>query len=234
MTKKILHRFIILCFLASLSYTSAATSLYVFFPTEVRPKILQKKFTKLCPNIDTIVFGRINDYLKQLKIAPPEAIISLPPVIEKKPEYKTLFQGQRNGSINEKYVLVSINEAIKTSNLASIKIGVIDILGRKPMTSYVSKLLGSSVKIKRVTKTEDLLPLLTFNIVQAVFISESVYKKLKQTSKQNLISTNIKIKLDMISVATKTHNNTTNLNISQCINHLDNTTNEILGVDQWK
>ena len=127
---------------------------------------------------------------------------------------------------------MSVDKPINTGDLSGLKIGVVDILGRKPMVKFITGLLKAKVEVKRVTKNEDLLPLLTFGSVKAIFIPKSMFSSLKQKSNLNLIINHIDVKVGLASTALNNKQNTKTY--KKCIGKLNAGINKILGVDQWK
>lgn len=214
------------------SMSLAAESLYVFVPTEVRANKLQHKIGAYCSGVDVTVFGRAKDFHKKIKNFPPSAILSLLPVIERNHLFDPTITGLKNGIANEDYVLVSVDQPLNRSNLTNKKIGVVDLLGRKAMTKFVDNLLKAQVKLKRVTKVEDLLPLITFASVDAIFISKSLFNQLKSKSKLNLVSTPLNIKIGLASAALSDAIVKDKLN--ECLFSFDKQLNTTLGVDQWR
>ncbi len=209
----------------------ANNRLYVFYPTDIRPKKMEKHITQHCPEIRTTVFGKIKDFEDQTQRIPPDAILSYAPVIKKNKQYTSFVQGFKQGQSQEDYVLVSINKMIKISQLSSMKIGVLDILGRNPMKLFVSKTLGINVKIARVTKIEDMLNLLTFGLVDAILVSQQRYDQFRVQSELALVATKLDLKMDLAILAVKsTKSKELFLN---CFNRLGKQTNTLLGVDQW-
>ncbi len=211
--------------------SASAANLYVFYPTDVRPKSLQGKINAICPEIKTVAFGRVFDFYRQIDHIPPNAILSLNPVVTRKQPKETNLKGGKNGQYEEEYLLVSLDKAVNIEELSKLKIGVLDILGRKPMKRFMNDLFESKVKIKRVIKTEDFLPLLTFQLADAIFVSKSTFNKLQSKSKQNLIATQtgIYIGLAMTGIYHQTNNE-----ITHCIQKFDEQTNALLGVDHWE
>ncbi|MCU7835714.1 MAG: hypothetical protein KZQ83_10755 [gamma proteobacterium symbiont of Taylorina sp.] len=228
------HYFIIslLCIgaLSSLSIASA-NKLYVFYPTDVRPKSLQGKINTLCPEINTVAFGRVVDFYRQIDRMPPNAILSLKPVVTRKQTHQGGLKGTLNGQYKEEYVLVSLDKPVDLKNIAQLKIGVLDILGRRAMKIFINDLFDSRINIKRVVKIEDFLPLLTFKLADAIFVSRSTFDKLKSKSRQNLVAveTGLSIGLAVIGVYQQNDNK-----INRCIKNLDQPTNALLGVDHWE
>jgi hypothetical protein len=222
----------LLCVFLFAGQAAANNLLYVFYPTDIRPKKMEKHITRHCPEVNITVFGKIKDFEEQIQRVPPDAILSLPPVIKKNPNFSSHIEGLKEGQRQESYILVSMNKAVDLNDLGSIKIGVLDILGRKPMKVFVSETLGTKVKIVRVTKTEDILNLLTFDLANALFVSQQSYEKFRVQSQLPLISTKLDIKMDLITMAVK--ENDTKQVFLKCFKRLDQQTNALLGVDQWQ
>lgn len=213
------------------SISVVAQSLYVFIPTEVRANKLQQKIETFCTGVDVTVFGRAKDFHNKIKVSPPTAILSLSPVIERNAPFNKSIAGLRNGFDSEDYVLVSLNKAVNIDHLKDKKIGVVDLLGRKPMMSFVEDLLQAKVKLKRVTKVEDLLPLITFDAVDAIFISDSLFSQFKQKSNLNLVATPLNIKVGLASAGLS--DAVIKDKLKKCVFAFDKQLNNTLGVDQW-
>lgn len=192
---------------------------------------MEKHISRHCPEIDTTVFAKIKDFEELIQRIPPDAILSYAPVVNNKIQYSSLIQGYKQGQPDENYVLVSLDKAVDINQLSSLKIGVLDILGRKAMKSFINKKLGAKVKIARVTKTEDILNLLTFGLVDAIFVSQQRYNKFHIHSQLPLVATQLNLKMDLAVLAVKNHESKELF--LNCFNRLSKQTNTLLGVDQW-
>ena len=208
-----------------------ALDLYIFKPTKEKATVVQDMIQKHCPDINVTVFGRVKDFIDQIESAKPSAIISLLPVVNQYNTYTILSKGALNGVTQEPYVFISIDKPIDPKNIEKMSLGVIDILGRKGMTSYIAELFGKKIEIKRVTKTEDLIPLLTFNAVDALLITKSVFDEIKSTSQLNFVETATELKIGLSTVATMNAEDQGKL--KACVAKLPKDTNAILGVEKW-
>tara|TARA_R110001592_G_scaffold238227_2_gene497736 strand:- start:24538 stop:25221 length:684 start_codon:yes stop_codon:yes gene_type:complete len=220
------------CFLVSVDLL-AESSLYVYVPTDIRANVLQEQLSNICPELKVLVFGRGQDFRKEVDKTQPEAIISLLTVITRTQSYTTIARGLIGGLPEEDYVLVSLDKPVDVAQIDQFKIGVLDVLGRKPMTAFVSDLFKKKVKIKRVTKQEDLLPLLSFGAVEAILIPQSLYENISSKSNLNLVPTSVNIKLGLASAALGPKGEVRK-QFAECVSKFDNNLNSILGVDQWK
>jgi hypothetical protein len=212
----------------------AADKIYVFYPTTVRPQVVQQNLLKACLGAEIIVFARYNDFIAKTVLDSPAAVITKTIVLEQMGNYAIKLNGAFKGTTDEQYVILSVNEKLDPTMItAETMIGMIDFLGRKEMAAFISSFFTISPKLKRVTKIEDLLPLLTFNMSQGILISEREVSYFKQTSNLNFIVTALaKSKVGIVALGIK--NNTTSPEILKAIKGLDNETNAMLGVDQWK
>lgn len=227
------RKLIIFCALACVMGAANANSkLYVFVPTEARANVMQESISQSCSNVDVTVFGRARDFSNQLKKAPPAAVLTLLPVIERNTGLQTVLKGSKGGATVEDYVLVTLEKAVDLNQLSGKKVGVVDVLGRKPMAEFVGQLLQADVKLKRVSKIEDLLPLLSFGAVDSVFIPESIYERIRAKSKQELVATRLNVKVGLASAAMSTSQ--PEQSIVECIANLPARINSEMGVDQWK
>ncbi|MFT5298128.1 MAG: hypothetical protein ACI9YH_004175 [Colwellia sp.] len=223
----------VMVFMISITFSTVlvAESLYVFVPTEVRANKLQQKIGSYCSGVDVTVFGRAKDFHNKVKAVPPTAILSLLPVVEHTLSFNTAIMGLRDGLNSEGYVLVSIDRPMSLDSLNNKKIGVVDLLGRKPMRAFIEQLLKTEIMLKRVTKVEDLLPLITFESVDAIFISESMFEQLKLKSKLKLVATPLNINIGLASAALS--DVIIKDQLKNCLYAFDKKLNSTLGVDQW-
>jgi hypothetical protein len=212
----------------------AADKLYVFYPTTVRPQVVQQNLSKACPAAEVIVFGRYNDFIAKIALDSPAVVITKTIVLEQMTDYGIKLNGLYKGVPDEPYVILSVNEKLDPAKItAETMIGMIDFLGRKEMTTFISGFFTTAPKLKRVTKIEDLLPLLTFNMAQGVLISEREVNYFKQTSNLNFVITSIvKPRVGIVALGVK--NSGSSPDILKAIKGLDEETNAMLGVDQWK
>lgn len=214
------------------SRTGYSETLYVFYPTAARSQIVQKELSKACPGIEITVFGRYKDFRAKVGMNSPDAILTKDPVVRQIRGYLIKMEGIRKGAIDEPYVLVSADKKVDPGNIANTPIGVFDILGRKGMKKFVSNYFTGAPRLKRVSKMEDLLQLLTFNMADAVLIPEIYVNYFKEISKLNFSVTRIpKMRIGIIALGVKQGKNA-----SQTIKGLsgmDNKTKALVEVDDW-
>ncbi|HTV23827.1 MAG TPA: hypothetical protein VMG12_34290 [Polyangiaceae bacterium] len=160
-----------------------APTVYVFAVLDLRPHVLEKMLEAEMPGVDVTVFGRVGDFSRALVEAPPDAALALAPVLTTfglRPE----LQGTLGGSPSEDYLVLSEVE-LQASQLGSMPIGCIDLVGRKNLPGFVATVLGlsSEPEVMRVTKVEDLLQLLQFQRVRAILVGQRFLPELQARTK---------------------------------------------------
>ena len=109
------------------------------------------------------------------------------------------------------------------------------MLGRKGMKAYVSKILpgAGKVKIKRVVKLEDLLPLLQFEAADAIFVSSTAAEVIKAKSQADLrsyIVQGAKSQLPALSF----FGNQKDAGLASAVKSMGQTANQAVGVESWR
>jgi hypothetical protein len=163
--------------------------LFIFFPSAERPHVLQKGISGLAPGLGVTAFGRYADFEEEVKARPPEAILSLPEVIDALEGYSVALGSKRNGEPGETLFLLSLEKLPVLSGLGDATIGVVDFLGRKGMKRYVAGLFQPPPAIKTVAKVEDLLPLLTFRMADAILVTAAQADYFREVSRLAFVKT---------------------------------------------
>lgn len=210
--------------------------LYVFLPSPMRPHAMQSRLIKAYPKWDITVFGRYKEFERQINNAPPDAILTLPVVADQFKTFQIKLKGARSGKADETCVLLSVNQAISPLATLNNPIGVVDLLGRRKMETFLSQKLGvEKVRVRTVTKLEDLLSLLQFQDVDAIFVPKSIVEYYRERSRLNLIVNDLSsasIGLPIVAFKAATVGEAES-GIDNLIN-LDEKLKELLGVDLWQ
>ena len=217
---------------ALLHQTAQAEKLYVFVPTDIRATVLQEKIQQACPALEVTVFGRSGDFRRQLKSDPPSAIIAPAPVVERVDGFNPAAIGIKDGKNTEAYRFLSMGNPLDINNLKNLTIGVVDILGRNGSSELLEEMLGEKVKVKRVIKKEDLLPLMMFGSADAVFVSLSDLNNIKSNSQAKLAVTPLNVQMRLTTVGLK--QSLDDGAYIECIGRFNAELNRILGVEEWK
>jgi hypothetical protein len=108
------------------------------------------------------------------------------------------------------------------------------LLGRKDTQAFVAKLLKvQDVKIKLVTKLEDLLSLLQFSAADAILVPASMVKPFSERSRLALFVRELPdavVGRAAVSVLTSEPRAT----IVRSLQHLDTVTNKMMDIDGWR
>ena len=215
---------------------------FIFYPSLARPLAIQEALSKKCPGLDITVFGRLTDLLALVDRERPQAILAQNAVLRQFPDYQPRLQGVRNGAATEDFVLLSIDKPFDLDKVAGASIGVVGLLDRKEMDGFVGGLVAGTPRLNRVTKVEDLLPLLIFQSVGAVLVSEANMREFQKKSQAHLVEVKLeKGKVGLLAAGilssaggaggAKAPNER---EIISALKALDVGTLALLGVDGWK
>lgn len=230
--------------------SSGGAKVFVFYPSLARPLAIQDALAGKCPGLDITVFGRLADLQALVGRERPQAILAQNAVLRQFPEYQPRLQGIRNGAATEDFVLVSIDRPFDMSKLAGASIGVVGMLDRKEMDGFVGGLVAGTPRVNRVTKVEDLLPLLIFQSVGAVLVSEANMLEFRKKSQARLMEVKLeKGKVGLLAAGILASPASTGgaaggapggakaadeREILMALKALDKGTMALLGVDGWK
>jgi hypothetical protein len=212
-------------------------TLYVFYPLSATTASVEKRIKSACPGIEITVFGRFKDFEDGVISHAPDAVLTKPAVIEQVGGYDIRLNGIRKGNTEESYIFLSVDRAIDVSgtfpNLAGKTIGVFDILGRKGMDRFIGKFLNPVPELQRVSKIEDLLQLLTYNMVEGILIPETDAELYKKISNLNFVVTPFpNMKAGILALGVKTGKEAA-LTV-KVLTALNEQNMSLLEVDKWK
>ncbi len=218
--------------ISDLSWGGAET-LYVFYPSTIRPVLMQQKMIEACPGIQIRVFGRFTDFETQVLADKPDAILTKYPVIQQIHGYTVAMKGSRKGETGESSILVSVDEKIDLNSISSISIGMFDILGRDGMKKMAGSYFSQEPRLRLVSKMEDMLQLLTLNMVKAILIPENQLSYFKELSRMNFAVTLLPdVKTGIIALAVRDGGNAV-LSFS-ALKGMDSKSMTMLEVDKWE
>lgn len=220
------------CLVAGPSQAETRPTLYVYVHTDTKSATLEKTLQDRLPSLTVTVFGRFRDFEEAMASRRPDAVVALHPLLSSQ-NVPVALQGQRADHDWELYVLLSPGAAIEGS-LDGKVIGVVDLLGRDGTQQFVTKLLKTDdLKLKRVTKMEDLLPLLQFSAADAVLVPAAAVRSVTERSRLPLKVREMpdaRVGLPAVGVL---NSKVRDLVVKQ-IQALDGETNRVLGVDRWR
>jgi hypothetical protein len=220
-----------LCGLGAAWGEETRPSLYAYLHTETKSATLARSLQDKLPGLTVTVFGRYRDFEEAMGSRRPDAVIALQPLLGSQ-NLPVLLQGLRGEHDWEPYVLLATNAL--DGSLSGKLIGVVDVLGREGTQEFVTKLLKTSdVKLKRVTKMEDLLPLLQFSAADAVLVPAAVVKSVSERSRLPLKVRELpdaRVGLPAVGLINARAREV----LLREIQALDSDTNHTIGVDRWK
>jgi hypothetical protein len=204
-------------------------TLYVFLQLDVKPNVLEQTLQRQLPGLAVTVFGRFRDFQDVVTTKRPDAILAIPPLLDLDHTKPTL-QGAKGGRDWESYVLVA---ASQTQSLSGKTVGVVDLMGRDGTQAFTVSLLKTpDVKVKRVAKIEDLLPLLEFSAADAVLIPAAMVKRLTERTRLPLAVRDLPgahVGLPAVAVLKPAARDI----VVRSLLGLENETKNMLGIDNW-
>lgn len=220
-------------FLALICAPSFCQKLYVFHPTPLRPHTIQNQLSDACPGIEVLVFGRYRDFMAQLRIEKPDGILSNPRVLNSVEGFSLALRGVKSGTSLEPFVFLSVGKVIHIKQIATVTVGAVDYLGRTGMDALVHSLFSQTPHLKRVTKVEDLLPLLTFKMANAIMVPQSQIEYFKSKSQLDLVATAIP-KAFFGQIALGSADSPEGTTIKNAVKALSPEILAKLGIEKWK
>ena len=211
----------------------SAKTVYIFYPSTMRPAMIQQKFVAVCGGAKVTAFGRFQDFKEKTVADHPDLVITKPQVLAELSGYSVRLAGVRKGSTVEPWVLVSIEKPVPPDSLSKITLGTIDFLGRANTEQFVDNLIHTTVRLNRVTKIEDLLPMLNFNKARAAIVAEGAVAYFKKTSQLNIIVSNVpECSAGIVTCAEREQDK--DPATKALIRIIAQKTPELLEIDQWK
>ena len=201
--------------------------LLVFVHVAVKQRALQTLLQSALPGLTVTTVGRVADFDRALEEG-QDAVLTLPIVLLARGLAPKL-RGLRGGSPDEAYSLVGADSA---PDPASAKIvGALDLLGREGTTGFVQGLLGAKPRVERVTKVEDLLPLLQMQRADTLLLPSRLFAEIKSTSSLNVVQRELPGKVGLPAVATV---NDAGASVLTEIGKLSSEAARALGVESWR
>lgn len=208
-----------------------APRLFVFLHTDLRSAALERTLRARLPALNVTVFGRFRDFEEACTTSRPDAVVALGPLLVQQ-RLGVQLQGVRAGKDWESYSLLSTGPSPPSAGGART-VGVVELLGRSGTQEFVAALLRNlEIKLKRVTKQEDLLALLQFAAADAVLLPSPAAKAFMERSKMPLRVSELpdaRVGLPGVAVLNA---GVRDVVVRQILG-LDPETNRALGVERW-
>lgn len=229
---KSFRRMILICLTLVLPYATASR-VYVFYPATMRSQTMQQKLLESSPGNEITVFERFKDFESKVASDTPDAIIAPAFTAGLFEKYNVKLNGTSKGSTNEDYVAVSINSKPDLNSIGNETIGILELCSRRDIQKYLTAFFAPPPKFKTVVKVEDLLPLLSFGMVDVVLVPARYAEYFDKTSNLKLIKTPVKNLHDGI-VVYAVRNGIGGETIRASLQSMNKTNCSMFGVEQWK
>lgn len=204
--------------------------LHVFLQLDAKSSVVEKLLQARLPGLGVTVFGRFRDF-DDAAAGKPDAVLTIAPVLESRGS-KPLLQGMRGGKMTEAYVLASVGQPL-AGTFSGKTIGAVDLLSREGTQSFIAGLLkAADVKVKRVAKLEDLLPLLEFSAADAIVLPSSMLAKFMERTRLPIKIRDLpgaQVGLPAVAVL----NPAVRDQVVTAFQKLDGPTKSMLGIDDW-
>lgn len=201
--------------------------LLVYLHVAVKQRAFQSLLGAGLPGVDTTAVGRAGDFERALQDG-PDAVLSLPVVLGAN-KLSAALRGFSRGSSEERYALVGAGSAPDAGKVASI--GALDLLGRDGTNRFVRRLVNPQARVERVTKIEDLLPLLQIQRVDAVLLPARLVSELRAASRLTLVERELEVTVALPAVASTGPGGAALLT---AISKMPKDVSKLLGVEEWR
>jgi len=202
-------------------------TLLVFLQVAIKQRALQSELSAALPGVAVTAVGRISDFDRALAEG-GDAVLTLPVVMAERGLTPTL-RGRRQGSSDERYALVATDTTPDPARLTAV--GALDLLGRDGTTKFVHSLVQATPKVERVTKVEDLLPLLQMRRVEAIVLPLRLVADLRAASRLNLSSRELSLPVGLPAAASVGPSGPA---VLAAIGKLPPGISRTLGVEEWR
>jgi hypothetical protein len=206
---------------------AAEIKLLVFLHVALKQRAFQSELSAALAGISVMAVGRLGDFDRALKEG-QDAVLTLPVVLAAH-GLALNVRGQRKGAQDEKYALVAPDKTPDPTRVVSV--GALDLLGREGTDTFIHGMLGGKPKVERVTKVEDLLPLLQMQRVDAIVLPSRLLNELRSTSRLTLTGLDLAGAVGLPAVSGVGPGA---IQIVSALGRLPNRLMDALGVDGWR
>jgi hypothetical protein len=201
--------------------------LLVYLHVAVKQRAFQSLLGAGLPGVTATAVGRLADFERALQDS-PDAVLTLPVVLAEK-GLSVALKGLARGSAEERYALVGSGATPDPATVASV--GALDLLGRDGTNRFVKRLVGGQARVERVTKIEDLLPLLQMQRVDAVLLPARLVSELRTASRLALSERTLDATVSLPAVASTGGGGAA---VLAAIGKMPKDVSKLLGVDEWR
>ena len=148
---------------------------------------LRRGFRRHLVNVDIEVFSSEAGLKTRAAQVPPDVVVGSPSLLQSL-GWAAQLSTEGGGSATAMAYLVSKSEPLVRAKWAQSTVGIVSAKPRADAARSVQRQLGlpRPPKIRKVSKTDDLLPLLQFDMVDAVLVDAQRLPRLKNRTKLSL------------------------------------------------
>lgn len=165
--------------LISRSAEAKVLKLLVFLHVALKQRAFESELKAGLPQLDVKAVGRLADFERGLEEGQDAVMTS--PLLLASHGLSAKLQGYRAGAPDERYSLAAPTTVPTPDKVTAI--GALDLLGRDGTNAFVHGLLGSKPRVERVTKLEDLLPLLQMQKVDGILLPTRLLPDVQEGSR---------------------------------------------------
>jgi hypothetical protein len=201
--------------------------LLVYLHVAVKQRAFQSLLSAGLPGVTTTAVGRAADFERALQDA-PDAVLSLPVVLAAN-GLTPVLRGFAHGTSEERYALVGAGSPPEAGKVASV--GALDLLGREGTNKFVRRLVGQQARVERVTKIEDLLPLLQVQRVEGVLLPARLVGELRAASRLSLAGRDLDLTVSLPAAASRGPGGAA---VLAALGKMPKDLAKLLGVEEWR
>ena len=159
--------------------------LFIWAPPWIRESGVISVLRANLSGIEIRAFSRQESLLTAIRMNPPDAIMSLGNRLKpwsREPALEADFRPRQD------LHLVSIDAVIPKARWSTVTYGIVDYGDRTQSEAFVAHVLQlrRKPKLRRVSKVDDLLPLLQFKMADAVLVRTPAWRRLQRRTRLNL------------------------------------------------
>jgi hypothetical protein len=203
---------------------ASGPSLVVFLHLDMKQRALQEMLGSALDGVAVTAVGRYGDLERQIASG-ASAVLAIGPVLSSL-GLKPAVAGINAGRETEPYALLGRKRPPSVH-----KVGAVDLLGRKGTNNFVHDVLKTPVEVERVTKLEDMLRLLQFEMADAILLPERMVGAMRSKSELQLETSKApsEVSLPALGVLTPSGNS-----VADKLKRVPASVRAQLGVDSWR
>ncbi len=205
---------------------AAAPSLLVYLHLDMKQRALQELLSSALDGIEVTAVVRYGDLQRQITSG-ASALLALGPVLASLGA-RPAVTGLAGGRDTEPYALLG---GMRVPAGQVQRVGALDLLGRKGTSTFVHEVLQSKVEVERVTKLEDMLRLLQFEMADAILLPQRIVPLMRRKSELTLESSRAPNEVSLPALAVLTPAGTT---IADRLKKVPMSVKAELGVESWR